>query len=156
MPTEDMSRGKVQLNIGAINFSGEGDQDWLAEQIAKLIEAAQSNEIIGSSENASLSDDSERRVATSNVSLASYLKNKGADAIQVQRYLATAAWLHRRGENLLTSSLVSKTLRDHHQKRLGNPADCLNQNVGRGFCEKTPDGFFITPEGWQHLDEDQP
>lgn len=155
MQEQETTRGKIELNIGGISFSGEGDQSWLAEQVAVLIEAAKSNQIIDSPTNGSPDNDPEQRSTANIGSLNSYLKSRGAENVQVQRFLATAAWLHHRGEEPLTSTLVSRALRDNQQKRLGNPADCLNQNVGRGFCEKTPDGFFITPEGWQQLGEDR-
>lgn len=90
--------------------------------------------------------------AKSNGSLPSYLKATGGDSKQVQRFLATAAWLHARGHNNdLGASLVARTLQENHQKKLANPADCLNQNVSKGYCEKTKEGFFITPEGWAAL-----
>jgi len=86
-------------------------------------------------------------------SLASHIKAKKADKIQVLRFLATAQWLTSRDDVPLTSAAVAKALSDHNQKRLANPADCLNQNVAKGFCEKRKDGsFFITPEGLEALD----
>jgi hypothetical protein len=87
-------------------------------------------------------------------SLASHLKAKKADKSQVMRFLATAQWVWSRDEAApLTSGAVAKALSDHNQKRLGNPADCLNQNVTKGFCEKRKDGsFFITEEGLDALD----
>jgi hypothetical protein len=88
-------------------------------------------------------------------SLASYLKAKGGETKQVQRFLATAGWLSRRGEEKLTSPAVAKALAENHQKRLGNPADCLNKNCSKGLCEQQKDHFFITPEGWKALGEVQ-
>jgi hypothetical protein len=86
-------------------------------------------------------------------SLASQIKAKKADKSQVMRFLATAQWLASRSDAPLTATAVAKALGDHNQKRLSNPADCLNQNVGKGFCEKRKDGsFFITPEGLEALD----
>lgn len=84
-------------------------------------------------------------------SLSSYLKATGDTSKQVQRFLATAGWLHRRGQKELSPSLIAKTLKENHQKKLANPADCLNKNVTKGYCEKTDDGFFITPDGWETL-----
>ena len=155
MQDRNSKHGTVELDIGAIKFSGSGDQEWLSDQIAVLIEAAKvvqgnnpaTNEVVGGP---SYEDDS-----VEVGSLATYLKAKGGETKQNQRFLATSAWLHHRGNQPLTTRLVSQTLREHQQKRLGNPSECLNQNVGRGFCEKTPDGFFITPEGWQQLGEDR-
>ena len=85
-------------------------------------------------------------------SLASYIRDKQADKNQTRRFLVTASWLSGRSSEPLTTTAVAKALLDNHQKRLGNPADCLNKNVSRGFCEKTKDGFFITPEGLEALE----
>lgn len=86
-------------------------------------------------------------------SLASHIKAKKADKNQVVRFLATAQWLTSRDDAPLTATAVAKALADHNQKRLANPADCLNKNVAKGLCEKRKDGsFFITPEGLEALD----
>ena len=88
-------------------------------------------------------------------SLHAYLKLRNAEDNQLKRYLATAAWLIHRGQKEVNSQLIAETLKDHQQNKLTNPADCLNKNVKHGFCEKTKEGFFITPEGWKHLGEPQ-
>ncbi len=148
----DKSQGKVEIKIGNLNFSAEGDQAWLSEQLAKVIKAA---ETITQAEPIAAKGDKPGEVK-GHVSLASYLKTKGGETKQVQRFLATAGWLRHRGTTELDTAAVAKALSDHHQKRLGNPADCLNQNCGKGLCEKQPDGnFFITPEGLKALGEDQ-
>ena len=36
-------------------------------------------------------------------------------------------------------------------KKLSNPSDSLNSNVGKGYCEKDGKHFFVTPEGRQSL-----
>jgi hypothetical protein len=46
---------------------------------------------------------------------------------------------------------VSKALNDANQKRLGNPAECLNQNVAKGYCEKDGKQFFVTDDGKSSL-----
>src|SRR5665213_887238 len=85
--------------------------------------------------------------AIKSMSLAAFLKSKKADKKQIERFLATAAWLTARGELPITATAVAKALSDHHQKRLANSADCLNKNVSKGLAEKRKDGsFFITPE----------
>ena len=154
MQDSEPRRGKIELTIGNVKFSGEADQDWLDQQISKLIDIAPQVQITASGDGVPSKSEPELDRSVSNESLASFLRAKGGDTVQVQRFLATAAWLRRRGYEELTTRAVSKALRDNQQKRLGNPADCLNQNVGRGFCEKTSGGFFITPEGWRHLGED--
>lgn len=89
-------------------------------------------------------------VAKFDVSLASYIRAKNASNSQALRFLVTADWLRRRGQ-ALTSGAIAKALMDNQQARLANPFDCLNRNVAKGFCEKTKDGFFITPEGLKQL-----
>jgi len=68
--------------------------------------------------------------------------------------LATAEWLHRKGHKNITTRDVAKALQDNHQKRLGNPADCLNKNVSKGHCEKIGKEFFVTDDGRETLHAD--
>jgi hypothetical protein len=90
-------------------------------------------------------------------SLASHIKAKKGDKNQNNRFLATAHWLSGRSEAPLTAKAVAEALSDHNQKRLANPADALNQNVRKGYCEKRKDGsFFITPEGLEALEGTPP
>ena len=154
MQDSERRRGKIGLTIGNLSFSGEGDQDWLDQQISKLIDIATKVQVATSEDDISSKPELEQKVTGPTESLATYLRTKGGDTVQTQRFLATAGWIWRRGERVLTTRTVTKALQDNQQKRLSNGADCLNQNVGRGFCEKTKEGFFITPEGWKHLGED--
>jgi hypothetical protein len=149
------SQGRVDIKIGNLSFTAEGDQEWLSEQLTKIMKAASS--VIADTEG-----NGDRRpsnnagpLAPANAigSLAAYLKSAGGESKQVQRFLATAGWLSHRGMTNLTTAAVAAALSEHHQKRLGNPADCLNQNVAKGYCEKQKDGFFVTPEGWKALGE---
>ena len=153
MQNSEQRHAKIELTIGNLSFSGEGEQDWLDQQISKLIDIATQVQVATSVDDIPSKPEPEQSVTVPTESLATYLRTKGGDTIQTQRYLATAGWLWRRGERVLTTRAVNKALQDNQQKRLSNAADCLNQNVGKGFCEKTKDGFFITPEGWRHLGE---
>jgi hypothetical protein len=149
-----MTEGKLNFSIGNLTFSSEGDENWVAEQMQKVIAAlptlGQVAAVATSSE--SQNNNGTSKSNASNVgTLASHLKTKSAETNQNKRFLAAADWLRLRGNTKLTTGMVSKALNENQQKRLGNPADCLNQNVGKGFCEKTSDGFFITPEGLQSL-----
>ena len=147
--------GKVEIKIGGLSFSAEGDQAWLSDQLAKVIEAASKIPAANLEQSKNISTDDRQKLATKS-SLSAYLKTKSAEKNQVARFLATAAWLFRRGQTELTTRAISKALTDHHQKKLTNPADCLNQNCGKGYCEKTEGNtFYITPEGWTSLGEQQ-
>jgi hypothetical protein len=145
--------GKVEIRIGNLSFVAEGDQEWLGEQLNKIMKAA--GPAIARQTADSDHTLTGRATSTDGVgSLASFLKTTKGETKQVQRFLATAGWLFRRGETKLTTSAVSSALSTNHQKRLGNPADCLNQNVSKGYCEKQGDGFFVTPEGWKALGQE--
>jgi hypothetical protein len=155
MSDKNDAQGKVEIKIGDMSFSAEGNQEWLDRQVTKLLEAAASSSIGHVPAAAAAGAETQTKKLTPVGSLVSYLKAKGGDSKQVVRFLATAAWLSRRGQENLSASTIAKALSDNHQKRLANPADCLNKNVSKGFCEKTKGGFFITPEGWAELGEKQ-
>ena len=153
MQDSEVRRGKIELTIGDVSFAGKGDQDWLDQQIRMLIDVATREKTSSSADDVSPKPEPKQNETVSTGSLASYLRAKGADSVQLQRFLATAGWLYHRGTRDLTTRAVSKTLQENQQKRLSNASDCLNKNVARGFCEKTASGFFVTPEGWRHLGE---
>ena len=153
MQDHETRRGRIELTLGNASFAGEGDQDWLDQQVDKFIDTIGHVQIDSSSSGASSESEGKQKKPVGTESLASFLKAKGGDTIQVQRFLATAGWLCLRGENVLTTKIVSKALQDNHQKKLSNPSDCLHQNISKGFCERDTQGFFITPEGWKQLGE---
>lgn len=149
-----MSTTKIDVSVGAVSFSGEGDQAWLAEQLDKVLKAAP--ELARApAKPAGAAPAAPGPVITDHsqfaTSLSAYIKEKGGETNQVDRFLITADWLRRRGTTNLATAAVSKALTDNHQKRLANPADCLNKNVSKGLCEKTETGFYITPEGLKKL-----
>jgi hypothetical protein len=149
-----MSIGKIDFSLGALSFSGEGEQDWLAAQLDKLLEAAPKLQRVASLAAPEVTlgaKDGDAQGRNFTDTLASYIKEKDGDSNQVNRFLATADWLRQRGSSNLTTAAVSKALSINHQKKLGNPADCLNKNVAKGHCEKKGDGFFITSDGLRAL-----
>lgn len=143
-------KAKLDVQVGNIRFNGEGEQAWLAEQFQKAMEAAATAGPLQAGSAGSVQTPSMDDGGAFTMSLAAYIRAKGAEGNQTKRFLVTADWLRRRGQHLTTSS-VAKALVENQQRRLANPADCLNKNVSKGFCEKTKDGFFITPEGLDSL-----
>ncbi|HUB78682.1 MAG TPA: hypothetical protein VMB03_07805 [Bryobacteraceae bacterium] len=150
-----MAQAKIEVRIGNISFSGEGDSKWLEAQLDKLLAAtpkriediASEDTIDGTTEAA------KNGGAVAARSLASFLKAKKATSNQVRKFLATACWLTLKGAKDLTTATVTKTLTDSRQTKLTNPADCLNQNVRKGHCEKQgKNGFFVTDEGSSSLE----
>lgn len=152
----NMTQGKIQFQLGGLSFSGEGSETWLAKQLefvlSKVPEVSNFIEPVEADREAEGRSASKKPVQVG--SLASHIKAKGAESNQTQRFLAAADWLRLKGEKALETSMVSKALQDNQQKRLSNPADALNKNVAKGFCEKTGKGFFITPEGLKALGHD--
>lgn len=145
---------KINISVGNLSFSAEGEPAWLAEQLDKVLKAAPQVAEVRRPDDVAASGGAEKKSATvATQTLATYIRDKNTDSNQVERFLITADWLRRRGSSLSTFA-VSKALKDNHQTKLANPADCLNKNVSKGFCEKTSDGFFITPEGLKHLGAD--
>lgn len=147
-----MTQSKLEISVGNLSFSGEGEQAWLAEQLEKVLKAAPG---IASTQSPAPPRESDTGAPSSGnafgTTLASYIREKGGDDNQVDRFLITADWLRRKGAPKLTTAEVSKALKSNHQKRLVNAADCLNKNVTKGFCEKADGGFYITPDGLRKL-----
>lgn len=143
---------KINISVGNLSFSGEGDQGWLAAQLDKVLKAAP--EIADARR---VPDDvaprggAKRDSVDSKTTLAAYIREKKGETNQIERFLITADWLLLRGATQLKTAAVSKALKDNQQKRLANAADCLNKNVTKGYCEKADGGFFITPDGRKHL-----
>lgn len=160
---------KLRVKLGAAEIEYEGGTQFLKDEImptvGKILEMVEAradlqkptpipqleNADDPSAQPAALPDIPSKAPAKG--SLATYLKVTGGDRKQVVRFLATAAWLVGRGNTELSPGLVASSLQQNHQSRLANPADCLNKNVAKGYCEKTKTGFFITPEGWTSLEK---
>lgn len=147
-----MAQAKIEVKVGNISFSGEGDSAWLESQLDKLLATAFNGTEDSPSEDHHEQPKAPKTGAGAAGSLASFLKAKKATTNQTRKFLATARWLNLKGESNLTTALVTKTLAENHQSKVGNPADCLNQNVRKGHCEKRNKGFFITEEGISSLE----
>ncbi len=162
-----MTNAKIDIKIGQIQFSGEGEQDWVATQLDKII--AQAEKLIQLSPDENPADEEDGRhtpmgkdsaiakktlpvcVCGCLLTVPSFLSEKSATKNQVKKFLATAVRLEAKGKEKLTTRDVSKALADSRQSRIGNPSDCLNQNVSKGHCEKNGKEFFVTDEGKKSL-----
>jgi len=148
-----MSDAKIELELGQIRFSAEGNQDWISKQLDKILSKAE--ELISIAPTTVPQPDSQKeqhqskKKTPANIgTLPAFLKEKNATQPQVKKFLATAVWLREsKSKNQIKTSDVTKALRDANQKRLGNAADCLNRNVSKGYCEKNGKEFFVTDEG---------
>jgi hypothetical protein len=154
-----MSQAKIEIKIGAIEFEAEGDQVWVAQQLDKVFEKAAGLALLAPAPvtpaamvNSSNPSDAAHTPMGSDPLIAAkplavFLKERNANTKQVDKFLATAIWLESKGKARLTTTDVTNALKSSNQSRLGNPADCLNQNVSKGRCEKDGKEFFVTQEG---------
>jgi hypothetical protein len=148
-----MGQGKIALTVGSLSFSAEGDEEWLSKQLLKFVEAVptlrkaageRAEQGDGGGDDTGAGDAAATGAAGT---LLSRIKAYKAETNHTKRFLATAYWLKSRGENDLSTAKVTKALSDAHQRKLSNPAQCLNSNVSKGYCEKQGSGFYITAEG---------
>src|SRR5580700_4406991 len=109
MAEDPKPTGRVEIKIGNLSFAAEGDQEWLGEQLSKIMKAA-TPAIAQSVPEISVSNSTASSSAAAIGSLASFLKSANGESKQVQRFLATAGWLSRRGVAKLTTAAVSSAL----------------------------------------------
>ena len=155
-----MSDSKIQIKVGIIEFSGEGNQDWLSTQLDKILEKAPELLKIGHAnpkvaKEVHPTGDNETKSAESLTpkpsNFPAFLKEKGATSNQVKKFLATAAFIQLNGKDRIMTSEISALLSKSNQSKIGNPSDKLNKNVGKGYCTKEGNAFYVTPEGFEEL-----
>jgi hypothetical protein len=79
--------------------------------------------------------------------LLEFLIEKDADKNQVKKFLAAAVFLHSRGQEKFSTTMISKFLKSAHTEKLINASDCLNKNEKKGFCIKEDKEFILTDAG---------
>jgi hypothetical protein len=150
-----MATAKIEIRLGAIDFKGEGEEKWLENQLDKILQQAPELIKVAPMDEAGKNNDTEQETDSpkkaGTITLAKFITDKNVGANQVKRFLTTAVWLFFRGNKKPTTSDVTKALKDNHQARLSNPAESLNKNVKKGYCEKDGKQFFITPDGFKSL-----
>ena len=157
-----MTQAKVAVSIGGLSFEGEGSEEWLTEQLDKILDRAEDiadmapkllppPANVDSNGQDTTGQDTEGLAHVAKQSLVSFLKDKNALSTQTDKFLVTAIWLQARGKKQLKTSDVTQALRDASQGRLGNASDCLAQNLRKGFCERDGQEFFVTQEGYDSV-----
>jgi hypothetical protein len=142
-----VAEAKIEFKIGTISFLGQGEEKWVSEQLDKVFTKIPELAKVAPVENVG-ADKGSTNSKSATGTLASFLKEKNATTNQIKKFLATATWLHdREKKDRLSTSDVTTALSSNSQSRLGNAADCLNKNVGKGFCEKDGKQFFVTDDG---------
>lgn len=156
-----MSEAKIEIKIGEVSFSGEGNQEWLTKQLDKILGKAEELIKLAPSpkQNSSSGESAPHKAAdfskasdVAKQTLATFLKSKNAVTAQVDKFLATAIWVEaKENKSRLKTSDVSSALSNSNQTRLGNPSDALSKNIKKGYCEKDGREFFVTQEGKDYM-----
>lgn len=148
-----MSDSKINIKIGHVEFSGEGNQEWLGSQLDKILEKIPEllKIELAAPDVSSANGQVAKTPKGGKGTLATWLKDKTATTNQNRKFLATAAYLQMGGKERITTADVTGALKTNNQGKLGNPSENLNQNVGKGHCEKDGKSFYLTPEGFKEL-----
>lgn len=158
-----MSDAKIEIQIGEVKFSGEGEQEWLTQQLDKILEKAEELIKLAPTPEPQVSiqpppatqhqaADFSNSSEIANQTLATFLRSKSATTAQVDKFLATAIWVEaKENKTRLKTADIGSALSKANQTKLNNPSDKLNQNVSKGYCEKDGKDFFVTQEGKDHM-----
>lgn len=163
-----MANAKIEIKLGTIEFSGEGEQGWVTDQLDKILElvpkltpeiasnkpANQSiKQPVVTASMAAPSDlfstNKSERVIPDNLS--TFLRKKDAIDKQRRRFLGTAVWLQLNGQQVIKTKDVTDALRAARQIKITNPSHQLNQNIAQGFCQKEGTRFYVTPQGIENI-----
>jgi hypothetical protein len=143
-----MADAKIDIKVGEVSFSGEGDGKWVSEQFDKMLKHLPDLVAVAPAQTEADASRKGPSAGKARGTLSSFLTSTNSKINQTRRFLATALWLQNGGKGHLSTTEVSTALSDNHQNRLTNPSQCLADNVKQGFCEK--DGkkeFYVTDDG---------
>ena len=89
-----MADAKIQLNIGDIQFSGEGDSKWLDVQVEKILKLAGGEQKASPRQTSKGAGGSSAKMGSVNQTLPAFLREKNATTNQTRKFLATGIWIH--------------------------------------------------------------
>ena len=155
-----MADAKLRIKLGDLEFEGEGDPAWLTERFDALLEKAPSflrAPKPGQHDQQGNNDaDAHTPIKPDPViagkPLGTFLRERKVGENQTKQFLATAVWLESKGQNRMKTGDITKALSDNNQSKLGNPSQCLADNVKQGYCERDKKQFYVTPQGKASLE----
>ena len=158
-----MADAKLEIKVGTISFTGEGAENWLAQQLDKVlaklpelleVRPGDEDEVLRGKKEAAKSDAVTHHSTKKGTTLAAFLKEKKATSNQARKFLATALWLHdSKDMKRVATADVTKTLNEHNQGKLTNPGQCLINNNKQGMVVRDGKEFYVTEEGRTELDK---
>ena len=165
-----MANARLEIKIGNIEFVGEGEQDWVTEQLDKMLERLpdlvnESKKSVPKIEAVKVSEQPSAQIQPTDLfsvttptpqraipeNLSTFLRKKDAIDKQRRKFLGTAVWLQQNGKQLIKTKEVTDALRAARQVKITNPSHQLNQNIAQGFCQKEGGGFYVTPQGVENI-----
>lgn len=163
-----MANAKIEIKLGAIEFSGEGEQEWVTEQLDKILDLVPDlkKKIEKSIATPSIAEpakvaqnfapptdlfSSPKQEGMIRGNLSTFLRQKDAVDKQRRRFLGTAVWLQLNGKESIKTKEVTDALRAARQIKITNPSHQLNQNIAQGFCQKEGTRFYVTPQGIENI-----
>jgi len=162
-----MANARIEIKIGSIEFISEGEQDWVTEQLDKILEKAENLEskikettivatpkeiiepTIAEHPTDLFSAPKPKRAIPENLS--TFLRKKDAVDKQRRKFLGAAVWMQLNGQQMIKTKEVTDALRAARQVKITNPSHQLNQNIAQGFCQKEGRGFYVTPQGVENI-----
>lgn len=141
---------KIRMKVGTVEVEYEGPEAFLKKELPGLVTHMSSvaSQVPESGDSHHAEDGIRNGASNGKVgTLAAFLKDAQVGKSATKRFLATAEWLHRKGNGELQTRDVTKALRENHQPRLGNASQCLINNVNGGYCEKHGRNFYVTDDG---------
>ena len=162
-----MANARIEFKIGNIEFVSEGEQEWVTEQLNKMLDRLphlekESKKIpikptpqpitvpTQPTGNTDLfSTQKTDRAIPENLS--TFLRKKDAIDKQRRKFLGAAVWLQLNGQQIVKTKEVTDALRAARQVKITNPSHQLNQNIAQGFCQKEGRGFYVTPQGIENI-----
>lgn len=152
-----VTAAKLEIKVGAVSFTGEGAENWLASQLDKVLAKLPELLDVPIANGDDPADDTKdvkkpHAQAKKRTALAAFLKEKKATGNQARKFLATALWLHDvKSQNRIATADVTNALNEHNQGKLTNPAQCLINNAKRGTVVRDGKQFYVTEEGKTEL-----
>lgn len=153
-----MSESKIQIKIGIVEFLGEGNPDWVAAQLDKILAKVPELlkiELANPSNNKKNADSPTSGVSEGNNekpnNLSKFLRDKSVGDNQTKKFLVTGAFLQLNGKDRISTSEVSEALKSANQAKLTNASLCLANNNTKGFVQRDGKLFYVTPEGFNEI-----
>jgi len=147
-----MSDSKIQVKVGIVEFSGEGNQDWLAKQLDKILDKVPEllkievgdlkNENVAGNDGHSKGGKTFSGLSVLNI--AGKLSSKsGADVV-----IAAAAYLHFvKGKTIFSREELSSTMKDatgiYKNSMLANLTTTLAQLEKNGTFNKSSTSYSL-------------